>query len=225
MLNSDNKSKLHCALDIVLNLLLVVLLTFIIRSYIISPFHVYGPSMCDTLNNINGECDREYGDYIIVNKLIYLDIFGLSISDPKAGDVIVFNPPTDTKDYYVKRIIGVPGDRIKVENGLVYKWFDGQYNELDETEYLNQDNLGATYGQFGTNPSEFFVPEGKYFVMGDNRNQSTDSRRCFDSGNRKICDSSNEYAFVPKKNISGKAWIVTFPFQNIQVIKAARYDF
>ncbi len=196
-----------------------------IRTYIMSPFHVYGPSMCDTLNNINGQCDREYGDYIIVNKLVYLDLFGFSISEPKAGDVIVFHPPTHKDEYYVKRIIGVPGDKIKVENGLIYKWFNGSYEELDESDYLNDDNLGATYGQFGTQASEFLVPAGKYFVMGDNRNQSTDSRRCFDGANNKICDSDNEFAFVPKDNISGKAWVVVFPFQNIQVIDTADYDF
>ncbi len=196
-----------------------------IRTYIVSPFHVYGPSMCNTLNYINEQCDREYGDYIIVNKLLYLDVLGFSFSDPKPGDVIVFHPPTHKDEFYVKRIIGVPGDKVKVENGLVYKWFNGSYEELDESDYLNDDSLGSTYGQFGTQASEFVVPSGKYFVLGDNRNQSTDSRRCFDGANSKICDSENEFAFVPKKNISGKAWIVVYPFENIQVIDSADYDF
>jgi signal peptidase I len=218
-------AKVKFILDLVLNVILVVALAFFIRHFIVSPFHVYGPSMCSTINNIDNECADGYGDYIIVNELIYQDFFGFRISEPKAGDIIVFTPPTDTSQYYVKRIIGAPGDKIKIENGYVYKEFNGTFELLDESAYLNEDNLGRTYGQTGVSAVEFLVPSNSYFAMGDNRNRSTDSRQCYSGNFRELCNSDNENAFVPIDNIRGKASIVFYPFQNFGLLKSADYDF
>jgi signal peptidase I len=216
--------KVYFVVDIVLNIVLVVALAVFIRHFIVSPFHVYGPSMCSTINTDNGKCTDTYGDYIIVNEFLYQDFFGLSFADPEAGDVIVFRPPTDNTQYYVKRIIGIPGDKIKIENGYVYKYFNGDYEPLDETSYLNSENLGKTYTQYGMNAAEFLVPSDSYFVMGDNRNKSTDSRQCFAGSSREACDSDNSLAFVPKESIRGKAWFVFYPFENIKLLKSAEYD-
>jgi len=224
-MNLLKNPKVYFVLDLFLNIVFVVVLAFLIRHFVMSPFHVFGPSMCNTINYIDEKCEDGYGDYLIVNEFIYQNFFGKRISDPKIGEIIVFNPPTDASQYYVKRIIGVPGDRIKIENGYVYKYFNGFYEELDESSYLSNENLGKTYGSYGVNAVEFIVPENKYFVMGDNRNRSTDSRQCFSGISRSVCDSNNENAFVPVENIRGKASLVFFPIENMKLLKTAEYDF
>ena len=224
--NSESEPKgtfLTLLLDIALNLLIVFALVFIIQTFIASPFKVYGPSMCDTINNINGECQHGYGEYIIVNKLIYHDFFGWSLSEPSRGDVIVFHPPHSEDQFYIKRIIGVPGDTIKLIDGKVYL-FNSEHEtgyELPEP-YLNEINNGHT------NPSTnrvttFEVPEGEYFVMGDNRLQSTDARSCFRDPFEGGCRGDSNGYYLPKDNIEGKASVVLWPLNKIRTIKTAEY--
>ncbi len=209
-------------LDIALNLLIVFGLVFVIQTFIASPFKVYGPSMCNTLNYLNDECVHGYGEYIIVNKLIYQDILGWSLSEPSRGDVIVFHPPHSQEQFYIKRIIGVPGDTIKLIDGKVYL-FNDEYEtgyELPET-YLNDDNSDNT--KPSTNRvTTFDVPEGQYFVMGDNRRQSTDSRSCFRDAFEGACRGEGAY-FLPEKNIEGKASVVLWPLNKIRTLKDVEY--
>ena len=130
--------------EFVLNTLIVIGLAMLIRTYVASPFHVYGPSMCNTLNFIDDQCDDAYGDLIVVNEFIFQNFFGWQVSEPNVGDVIVFRPTENSEDYYVKRVIGVPGDQLKVEGGYVYKLIDGEYELIDESSYLNEDSYGQT---------------------------------------------------------------------------------
>ena len=111
-------------LDLGLNLLIVFGLVFIIQTFLASPFKVFGPSMCDTLNYLDDECVNGYGEYIIVNKLVYKDFFGWSLSGPDRGDVVVFHPPHTDQDFFIKRIIGIPGDTIKLIDGKVFLFND-----------------------------------------------------------------------------------------------------
>jgi len=87
-------------LDLGLNLLIVFGLVFIIQTFLASPFKVFGPSMCDTLNNVDDECLSGYGEYIIVNKLVYKSFFGWSLTQPDRGDIVVFHPPHTDKDFF-----------------------------------------------------------------------------------------------------------------------------
>jgi len=210
-------------LDIGLNLLIVFGLVFVIQTFIASPFKVYGPSMCDTINNINEECQYGYGEYIIVNKLIYQKFFGWSLDDPSRGDIIVFHPPHSEDQFYIKRIIGVPGDTIKLIDGKVYL-FNNEHEtgyELPEP-YLNATNSGSTLPS--TNRiTTFDVPEGKYFVMGDNRHQSTDSRSCFRDVYEGGCRGEEDGPFLPKENIEGKASVVLWPLKKIRTLQSAEY--
>ncbi len=96
-------------------------------------------------------------DRIIGNRLSYL------VGDPQRGDIIIFKNPDDKSVLYIKRLIGLPGERVEIRDNTVF--IDGQ--ALDEP-YLNVD----TFGEFGP----YMVPEGAYFMMGDNRNDSADSR-------------------------------------------------
>ena len=209
-------------LDLALNLIIVFGLVFLIQNFIASPFKVFGPSMCDTLNNINEECHQGYGEYIIVNKLVYKDFFGWSISQPDRGDIIVFHPPQTDKDFFIKRIIGIPGDTIKLIDGNVFL-FNDEYEtgyELPEV-YLNETNSGNTLPS--TNRvTTFDVPEGQYFVLGDNRVASTDSRSCFRDAFQGGCRGEEAY-FLPRENIEGRAWVVLWPFGGIRLIERADY--
>ena len=108
-------------------------------------------------------------------------------ADPERGDVILFDPPFEEEYYYVKRVIGLPGDTILIQNGSVY--INGSETALDEP-YLREIPRGS-YGPY-------VVPDDCYFVMGDNRNNSSDSRHWVTP-------------FVPRENVYAKAIFVYWP--------------
>jgi len=132
----------------------------------------------------------EEGECIMVNKMSYRS------SGPQRGDVIVFNPPFDSKFPYIKRVIGLPGETVEVKDGKVF--IDG--TPLEEDEYIREppdEPMPATE-----------IPENEYFVLGDNRNNSNDSR--------------NNWT-VPRDNIIGKAWFTYWPPSRLKVVKHYRY--
>lgn len=208
--------------DLFLNLVFIFLFVVLIRHFLISPFHVFGASMCDTLNFIDGKCKNGYGEYIIVNKAGYLDIAGVKIGEPKRGDIVVFKPPHIEEEYFIKRVIGLPGETVVIKDGLVYLRIDGE-DTLIEEPYLNEENNGSTLVKGSRDEAVFDVPDGQYFVMGDNRNHSTDSRLCF-GVDFASCDGQSESAYLPKKNISGRAWLTLWPFAKIRFIGGHEYE-
>lgn len=125
------------------------------------------------------------------------DLFGFRLayqfSEPKRGDIIIFKYPDDEEEKYVKRIIGLPGETVRISNAKVY--IDDSETPLQE-EYLKDEWTVAT------GPFEFQVPEGCYFVMGDNRNDSWDARYW-------------DNTYVAREKIIGKAEWVYFPFDRI----------
>jgi len=137
------------------------------------------------------------GDYIMVNRFAYaptataLERAILPIRDVERGDVIVFKFPQDPDTDFIKRVIGVPGDRIEMRNGIVY--INGQAQ--DEPYVIPTHRDPRPYPPPGQPPT--IVPEGSYFVMGDHRNDSRDSR---------------EWRFVRKELIRGRAFIIWFSF-------------
>lgn len=203
-------------LDAAVNLAIIIGLVVVIQTWIIAPFDVYGSSMCDTLNNIEGECHQGFGEKIIINEALYLT------NSPERGDIVVFNSGDKEKEFFIKRVIGIPGDEVSFEDGKVFlkKAGEEDFTELEE-EYLNENNSGKTYVKIeGLNP--FKVPEGKYFLMGDNRNSSTDSRTCFYGSFQEAKDScleNKDKAFVDEDEIRGKAWVVWWPLKNIRLIE------
>ncbi|MFO7603716.1 MAG: signal peptidase I [Gammaproteobacteria bacterium] len=183
----------------------VVLIVFLLRGFIAEPFRIPSGSMLPTL---------EVGDFILVNKFAYgvrIPVWNkkvLGSSVPQRGDVVVFRYPEDPRIDYIKRIIGVPGDEVAYYNKVLYingkelsqtvvgdYAQDGSYvqysrfkEELDELHYdiLKIDNVGA--GDFVIR-----VPENNYFAMGDNRDNSRDSRA---------------WGFVPDENLVGEAFLI-----------------
>ncbi len=220
--NTKTKDAALWILDLIVNVVIIFGLVIIIQTWIIAPFDVSGGSMCNTLNMIEDKCVGGYGEKIIINEATYL------INDPERGDIVVFkvhDGEDEEEKFYIKRIIGLPGDTIKVESGEVYlKKADSQnYIMLDET-YLNESNKGKTKTYF-KNLTIFEVPADKYFVLGDNRKASTDSRSCFQhtlSSNN--CENNIDAAFVAEKDIRGKASIVWWPLANMRVIEKMTYS-
>lgn len=160
-------------------ILVAGILAFIINNYIIANSVVPTGSMENTIMA---------GDRVIGNRLSYL------FSEPERGDVIIFKWPDNEKIYFVKRIIGLPGDKVVIDNGKIY--LNNKGVPLEE-EYIREDMIPET-------KMEFVVPEGHYFMMGDNRNNSADSRRW-------------EHPFVSRKKIIAKVIFKYFP--GIKVIK------
>jgi signal peptidase I len=186
----------------------VLFVVLILRSFIIEPFRIPSGSMLPTL---------EIGDFILVNKFAYgirlpvLKSKIIDIDEPKRGEVAVFRYPVDNKTDYIKRVIGLPGDRIQWINKQLYVNGQevqhvpvGDYDALDRhNNVLPTLRLTETLGEFEHDiivvrnhpgrSGEAIVPEGQYFVMGDNRDNSNDSRI---------------WGFVPEENLVGKAMIV-----------------
>ncbi len=207
--NLNRRSILFHVLDVTLNIVIIVAIVGIIRTFIVSPFQIEGNSMVDTL---------EHKEYIVINKFRYL--FG----SPQRGDIVVFRPPTDQNKYYVKRVIGLPGDTIVIRDGDVFVREGNKRDvELNET-YLSATNQGKTY-RFNSNggisagdTSEeiFEVSQGQYFVLGDNRQGSLDSRSFSYLG-------THQSAFVPQKNIKGSVWFVALPVTKIHAFEVPEY--
>lgn len=182
----------------------VLLLVLLLRTFVVEPFHIPSSSMVPTLL---------VGDFILVNKFDYglrLPIIHtkiISIGEPKRGDVIVFRYPPDPKVDYIKRVIGLPGDHIVYRGETLYingKQIPdkvlGLYTGPDQMgAVLHQENLDGVKHDTLIIPGmehkqgAWTVPPDEYFVMGDNRDNSSDSRY---------------WGFVPERNILGKAFYV-----------------
>ncbi len=171
-------------LDILQTLILAAAAFVVVYMFLFRPFEVNGESMYPNLHN---------HQYLITN------IISLKLGDPKLGEIVVFKAPNDPDKDFIKRIIGVKGDTVSVQDGKVYR-----NNELlDESKYL--DASVKTYGgSFLKEGQTETVPEGYFFVLGDNRSYSSDSR---------------EWGFVPKKNIIGISKFIYWPASDAGLIK------
>ncbi len=138
------------------------------------------------------------GDYLLTNKLTY------RFQSPQRGDIVIFKAPLNVNQDYIKRIIGLPGDTIKVTDG--HYVVNGQL--LNESAYLDP-TVTTLGGRLLHENTEYTVPANEYFVSGDNRANSSDSR---------------DFLAIPAQNIIGKAWIRYWPPQDMGIVAHARYN-
>lgn len=176
------KNILKEILSTSLYILFVLILTYLIIHFVGQRTEVIGPSMEPTLHN---------GDNLIVEKISY------RFNDPKRYDIIVFPFKYAKRTYYIKRIIGMPGETV--------------YIDEEGTIYINDEVLDESYGKEvilnpGLASTKITLKEDEYFVMGDNRNDSSDSR-----------DPS--VANIKRDEIIGRAWVRIWPFSKFGSIK------
>lgn len=209
-----NKAIFEFALDIIIAFVLFLL----IRNYFLVPFQVSGQSMENTLYD---------NQYIIVNKLPYHPFLGIDLGGPKRGDIVVAVPPLVNHTFYVKRIIGMPGDTISFKNNKVIlkndEFPDGYVLDEEYTKCLlstQADTFDEICNYYKYENQIFEVPKDHYFLMGDNRNNSTDSRDCFAN-----CRVLNSTPFEHKDYIIGKVSFVIWPLNQIQYVPSYKYNF
>ncbi len=230
------------------SIFIAIFVAILIRSLFFEPFNIPSGSMKPNLL---------VGDFIFVSKYSYgysRHSFPFSLADPngnfssgklfqnqpKRGDVVVFKTPENNRTDYIKRVIGLPGDKIRLLNGQIIindsKIFKKKIEEFIDTDLsqLPIDNgrrrqylefffdkeikvLDLHDNTFADNTKEFIVPDNKYFVMGDNRDNSQDSR-------------FSTVGFIPSDNIIGKAQIIFFSLENSRFLqiwkwpKSIRFD-
>ncbi len=169
--------------EIITFVVLAVVIVVPIRLFVAQPFVVEGESMYPTFDS---------GDYLIVDQLSY------RLGDPKRGDVVVFRYPNDESVFYIKRIIGLPGETVHIEKGLTsVTKADGTTLTLDESYVIAED---ATYTK------DQSMGPGEYFVMGDNRPKSSDSRT---------------WGVLPERDLMGRAYVRLLPVSGIDVLPGA----
>lgn len=163
----------------------VLAIVLVLRSFLFEPFQIPTGSMIPTL---------EVGDFILVNKYTYgvrLPVIGTKVAEvnePKNGEIMVFIPPHQD-EYFIKRVVGIPGDRVRYQDKTLYingerqnQAFVSQIPPVNPRYLQYREKLGEIEHMIQRNPfrdtrvEEWVVPEGHYFMMGDNRDQSSDSR-------------------------------------------------
>jgi len=210
-----------------LDAIVIIATVVLLRTFVVSPFSVLGESMMSTFEN---------GDLILIDKLSY------RFSEPERGDVVVFYPPIEkytfqsgllckakilvakirggdiveackTRDFFIKRVIGAPGDTVEIWNGDVYVTPEGGDKTKIRDDFLDEKNQGQTcipatncVGD-AARRTVFSVPEGSVFVLGDNRRGSSDSR-AWKEGDVAV-------PFVPFENITGRVRIVFWPLPDM----------
>lgn len=168
----------------------IVLVNFVIRPFIIEPFVVSGLSMYPNFDD---------KDYLIISKLPYR--FG----EPERGDVVVFKYPLNPDQYFIKRIIGLPGEQVVIRNGRVLVYNEAHPNgELLDEQFLPQQGITQSRVEV------MQMGEKDYFVMGDNRDHSHDSRA---------------WGPLPEADLLGKVWIRVLPLNNFGLPGHYEFDF
>lgn len=154
----------------------------IVYLFLFQPHQVVGDSMIPNFHN---------GEYLLTDKISY------RIREPERGEVIVFKAPNDVEKDYIKRIIATPLETIKIEKGIIFV----NDARLDENDYLSEGTRTFA-GQNVLEGIEYKVPQDSYFVLGDNRVNSSDSR---------------EWGFVKKGAIIGRSFLVYWPLEKFRL--------
>ncbi|CAN5619173.1 MAG: signal peptidase I [Chloroflexi bacterium] len=198
---AGSRRALGCAFEVVETLVLTLLIYLVIHNFVAQPFEVQQSSMFPTIVN---------GEYILIDKLT------TRFDGYHYGDVVVFDPPTSSGPAgdgipFIKRIIGMPGDTITLENGRVFITQPGGNPIRIEEPYVRRQDDGssaATIPADATGTFEWEVPDESFFVMGDNRPDSQDSRA---------------FGPISEELVLGRAWLRYFPLERIGILSRPSY--
>jgi signal peptidase I len=186
-------------IDWVLTLVVAVAVVLALKAWVVNPYRIPSSSMEPTLHcaRPGAECEASSSDRILANRFIY------HFRDPKRKEIAVFNPPARAKvlcpgggGVYVKRIIGLPGDRWEERKGYIY--IDGKRLDEPYVEPTRRDTQTHTLADLL--PGTTRIPDDEYLMMGDNRKQSCDSRT---------------WGLVPRKNLIGEVFLTYWPLSRI----------
>ena len=212
------------------SILIAIFIALLIRSFIFEPFNIPSGSMKPNLL---------VGDFIFVSKYSYgFSKHSLPFSiplipgkifsnTPERGDVVVFKTPENNRTDYIKRVIGLPGDKIEIKNGIIFingsEIFRKKLNDFIDTDNKTSNKRVRMYNEYffnkeinilditdngiADNTQLFNVPENHFFVMGDNRDNSQDSRFI------------NTVGFIPYENLVGKAQFIFFSLENARFLQ------
>jgi signal peptidase I len=183
------KNAFAAVFDFLQGIVVILAVMVMVYLFIMSPQEINGQSMDPTFHN---------GEYILTNKI------GFKFENPQRGDIVIFKSPMNKDVDYIKRIIGLPGDKVKLLNGIMY--INGK--PLDESAYL-PPNTPIYAGSFLHENEEITVPDKNYFVMGDNRPHSSDSR---------------EFGTINIEDVIGKAMFRYWPFNRTGIIGKPTYN-
>lgn len=199
----EKRSRKSVAWEYIEAIIIAVILAFIIRKFVIQAYKIPSGSMLETL---------QIGDHILVNKFIYY------FKDPKRGDILVFKYPKDKKRDFIKRVVGLPGDTLEIRDKEVYingSPLDESYAVFKDSENMFNKNHPAYYiDPYARNRDNFgpkVIPDDNYFMMGDNRDFSQDSRY---------------WGFLDRELIEGKALIIYWSWNGSEDnwLKKVRWD-
>lgn len=165
------------AKDWLVSIVIALVIAFCVRHVIVEPYMVEGPSMLPTL---------ESKERLLVNKFIYF------FSPPKKGEIVIFKYPKDPSRDFIKRVIATEGETIEIQDGTVF--VNGQ---IIKEPYIREP--------FKSNYPKSIVPKGHIFAMGDNRNESMDSR-------------SSNVGFVSTEFLKGKGFLIFYPFSRVRLL-------
>ena len=230
MLQSMTKGKKNSFFGNLKSIFIAIFIALLIRSFIFEPFNIPSGSMKPNLL---------VGDFIFVSKYSYGFskhslpfsiplIPGKIFSDtPERGDVVVFKTPENNRTDYIKRVIGLPGDKIEIKNGIIFingsEILRKKLNDFIDTDNKTSNKRVRMYNEYffnkeinilditdngiADNTQLFNVPENHFFVMGDNRDNSQDSRFISTVG------------FIPYENLVGKAQFIFFSLENARFLQ------
>ena len=193
------RRRLGCALEIVETLVLTLVIYLVIHNFVAQPFEVEQQSMVPTVNP---------GEYVLIDKI------SPRFNDYERGDIVVFQPPEGFGQGgvpFIKRVIGMPGDKISLENGRVFVQEPGGSPVRLEEPYLVHTvggGMAPTLPKDSEGTTSWTVPDETYFVMGDNRPDSQDSRF---------------FGVVDRELIVGRAWLRYFPLDRMGLVEHPTY--
>ena len=230
MLQSMTKGKKNSFFGNLKSIFIAIFIALLIRSFIFEPFNIPSGSMKPNLL---------VGDFIFVSKYSYGFskhslpfsvplIHGKIFSNiPERGDVVVFKTPENNRTDYIKRVIGLPGDKIEIKNGIIFingsEILRKKLNDFIDTDNYTSNKRVRMYNEYffnkeinilditdngiADNTQLFNVPENHFFVMGDNRDNSQDSR------------FTSTVGFIPYENLVGKAQFIFFSLENARFLQ------